>query len=97
MPPKGEKLLQRMRLSKQNWKRHDLITLYEAFGFTVSHGGEHDIVRHKDYPQLRTTVPRHNKLAKGYVEYAVKLVDRLLQLQAEAKNATATEPQRPSD
>jgi hypothetical protein len=30
-----------------------------------------------------TTLPRHNVLAKGYVENAVKLIDQLLNLQEE--------------
>jgi hypothetical protein len=51
----------------------------------MSHGGNHDIVKHPSYPFLRTTLPRHRELAKGYVEFAVKLVDRLLELQKENK------------
>jgi hypothetical protein len=81
MPSKAGKLLEQMRNSKSNWKRADLDKLYEGFGFVISHGGNHDIVKHPDFPQLRTSLPRHRVLAKGYVEFAVKLVDRLLELQ----------------
>lgn len=85
MPSKAEKLLEQMRNSKSNWKRSDLDKLYNGFGFVILHGGNHDIVKHPDFPQLRTSLPRHRILAKGYVEFAVKLVDQLLELQQELK------------
>jgi hypothetical protein len=81
MTSKAEKLLEQMRNSKSNWKRADLDKLYEGFGFNISHGTNHDIVKHPDFPLLRTTLPRHRELARGYVEFAVKLVDKLLELQ----------------
>ncbi len=85
MPSKAEKLLEQMRNSKSNWKRLDLDKLYEGFGFVISHGGNHDIVKHPDFPQLRTSLPRHRVLAKGYVEFAVKLIDQLLELKKESE------------
>lgn len=85
MPSKAEKLLEQMRNSKSNWKRADLDTLYEGFGFTIKHGGNHDIVKHPNFPELRATLPRHRQLAKGYVEFAVKLIDKLLVLQKESE------------
>ncbi len=85
MPSKAEKLLERMRHSKSNWKRADLDKLYAGFGFDILHGSNHDIVKHPRFPQLRTTLPRHRELARGYVEYAVKLIDRLLELQQESE------------
>ena len=78
---KAQKLLERMRNSKSSWKRRDLDSLYSGYGFLISHGRKHDIVRHPKYPQLRTTLPRHKTLAKGYVEMAIKLVDNLLSLE----------------
>jgi len=86
MGSRANKLLERMRNSKTGWKSHDLIRLYTGFGFSITHGSNHDIIKHPDYPHLRTTVPRHNYLATGYVEYAVKLIDLLLDLQKEDKN-----------
>ena len=80
MTSKAEKLLEQMRNSKSNWKRADLDKLYKGFGFIISHGTNHDIVKHPDFPLLRTTLPRHRELARGYVEFAVKLVDKLLEL-----------------
>ena len=85
MPTKAEKILEQMHNSKSNWKRADLDTLYEGFGFIITHGGNHDIVKHPNFPQLRATLPRHRQLAKGYVEFAVKLVDKLLELQKESE------------
>lgn len=81
MTSKAEKLLEQMCNSKLNWKRADLDKLYEGFGFIISHGTNHDIVKHLDFPLLRTTLPRHRELARGYVEFTVKLVDKLLELQ----------------
>lgn len=81
MPSKAEKLLEKMRRTKSNWKRADLDALYQGFGFIITHGANHDVVKHPAFPQLRATLPRHRELAKGYVEYAVKLGDRLLELQ----------------
>ena len=86
MPSKAEKLLEQMRRSKSNWKRADLDKLYEGFGFVITHGGNHDIAKHPNYPELRTTLPRHRELAKGYVEFAVKLIDRILELQKEGRS-----------
>lgn len=85
MPSKAEKLLEKMRNSKSNWKRADLDKLYEGYDFVILHGANHDIVKHPNFPQLRATLPRHRELAKGYVEFAVKLIDRLLELQKESE------------
>lgn len=90
MTSKAEKLLERMRQSKAGWKRRDLDDLYEGFGFVITPGGSHDIVKHPDFPQLRTTLPRHSDLAKGYVQFAIKLIDELKTLEQareEGKNA----------
>ncbi len=81
MTPKAQKLLERMRRSKADWSTKDLIQLYEGFGFLITHGSNHDIVKHSKYTNLRTTLPRHNFLARGYVEFAIKLVDQLLELE----------------
>jgi hypothetical protein len=85
MPSKAEKLLEQMRNSKSNWKRDDLSKLYIGFGFIITHGANHDIIKHPDFPRLRTTLPRHRVLAKGYVEFAVKLITELQALQKESE------------
>lgn len=81
MASKPEKLLEQMRRSKTGWTRRDLDTLYNGYGFVVSHGSKHDIVKHPKYPSLRTTLPRTREIAKGYVQEAVSVIDRLLQLE----------------
>jgi hypothetical protein len=81
MTPKVEKLLEQMRVSKANWKATDIARFYEGFGFIITHGANHDKIKHPDFPELRTTLPRHRDIAKVYVEIAVKLVDQLLELQ----------------
>jgi hypothetical protein len=85
MTPKAEKLLEQMRISKANWKTTDIARLYEGFGFIITHGANHDKIKHPDFPELRTTLPRHREVAKVYVEIAVTLVDQLLELQKGAK------------
>ena len=81
MTPKAKKLLEQMRISKANWKTTDIARLYKGFGFIITHGANHDKIKHPDFPKLRTTLPRHREIAKVYVEIAVKLVDQLLELQ----------------
>jgi len=69
----------------------DLDCLYQGFGFIISAGSKHDIVKHPNYPALRTTLPRHAFLAKGYVETAIDLIDRLLELEAKSGSGTSKE------
>jgi hypothetical protein len=76
-----------MRASKAGWSRDDLVTLYEGFGFTIRYGSSHDIVKHPEYPALRATLPRHDDLAKAYVDQAIKLIERLKQLQGGGSDA----------
>lgn len=77
MPDKATKLLERMRRSTANWTRRDLDTLYIGFGFNIRIGKKHDVVSHPEYPELRATLPKHSSIAKGYVTFAVKLIDQL--------------------
>lgn len=87
---KAQRLLERMRQSKADWKRADLDRLYNGFGFLITHGANHDIVKHPKYPNLRTTLPRHRTLARGYVEFAVKLIDTLIELEAQEDKDEST-------
>lgn len=70
-----------MRSSKAGWKRKDLDKLYKGFGFIIKHRKRHDKVYHPDYPQIFTFLPRHTKLARGYVEEAIKKIDAFLELE----------------
>jgi hypothetical protein len=98
MPPKSRKLLQRMRQSAKNAKLNDIISLYEGYGFTITHGSNHDLVRHPDYPQLKQTLPRHGNVKTYLVRNAIKLVEQLLELQAaEEENETQELADEPSD
>jgi hypothetical protein len=81
MPSKASKLLERMRRSKSGWKRSDLEKLYTGFGFIITDGAKHDIVKHPDFPELRSTLPRHNLVNKAYVQQAIDLIDKLKELQ----------------
>lgn len=81
MTSKAEKLLEGMRRSSANWKRRDLETLLIAYGFELRHGGNHDTFKHVEYPELRIVLPRHGKIKNVYIKKAVKLIDKLLQMQ----------------
>lgn len=80
MPSSAEKLLERMRNSKAGWRRGDLDRLYLGFDFIIEHRKRHDIAKHRDYPTLRATLPRHNEIGKAYVNDAVDNIDLLLVL-----------------
>lgn len=79
-------LLEQMRKSKSNWKKEDIEKLYREFGFVIRHGSSHDVVSHPEFPKLRATLARHRALPKGYVQFAVKLIDQLLELKKEGNN-----------
>jgi len=79
MGNREEKLLEKARLSPANWKRKDLDRLYEAYGFVIENGSKHDIVKNAKYPELRATLPRHNSVVKFYVQFAVKLIEEMLE------------------
>ena len=81
MSSRSEKLLEDMRRTKAKWKRRDIVALYKGFGFVIEHRSNHDKVYHPDHPSLNETLPRHRKLPKVYVSNAVKLVDKLKQLE----------------
>ena len=82
---KVDRLLERMRRSKAGWTFHDLETLYLGLGFEFDEGGKHRLYIHPKYPILRAAVTRSRSLAVGYVDHAVKLADKLKEL--EAKNS----------
>lgn len=84
--PQPEDMLEQMRVSKHGWGASDLRRLYEGFGFVGREGRRHTIYKHPLYPFLRATVARHNKLAVGYIQDAVKLIDKLKELEVEGAN-----------
>jgi hypothetical protein len=83
VPTAAEKLLDRMRQTKQGWGPDDLHTLYRGFGFWCREGPKHRVYIHAEHPELRATVARHNPLPLGYVQRAIALIERLKLLQAE--------------
>jgi hypothetical protein len=89
---KAYKLLKRMRQSPKSWKPAELRSLYEGFGFIISHGGSHDTVKHPDFPHvraLRDTIPRgDDELSPAYIRDAIKRIELLevLRKESEIKN-----------
>lgn len=81
MHDKHSSLLEAMRRSQSNWTRHDLETLYLGFGFRIRRGKKHDIAIHTQHPEFRGTLPNHKSFAKGYIVSAVRLIDRLQELE----------------
>ena len=75
-----------MQNSKAGWKRKDIDSLLQGFGFIIDSGSKHDKAWHPDYPQLLTFLPRHRQIAIYVVNNALKLVDRLDDLKKESNH-----------
>lgn len=67
-----------MRLPRFGWGQDDFRRLYRGYGFDVTEGARHIVVRHPEFPDLNTTVARHNDLDPAYARTAVRLIDELL-------------------
>ena len=82
----ADNILEEMRRSKSGWSQKDFRLLFEGFGF-IRKGTKHDIYIHPDYPMIRASVPRHNKLKEWVASKAVKAIDALneRQLKGESK------------
>jgi hypothetical protein len=84
--PRQDDLLERMRASKNGWGANDLGRLYIGFGFVRREGRRHTIYKHPLYPFLYATVARHTKLAVGYIQDAVELIEKLKELESKNDN-----------
>lgn len=78
---RAEKLLAQMRQAKAGWTADDLETVYLGYGFKVREGGKHKLYVHSKFPELRATVTRHRSLPIGYIQTAIKLIERLVELE----------------
>jgi len=78
-------LLEAMRRRRSEWSEDDFDRLYRSFGFreVTRPRAPHRVYVHPSYPELRATIGRHRSLAKGYATVAVRLIDRLLVLEAD--------------
>lgn len=83
--PEGDKLLEKMRRSKAGWKFNDIERLYISFGFEKHEGVNHTLFIHPDFLELRASVARHRNLAIGYIQYAIKLIEKLKKLKGEVR------------
>ena len=81
MGNKAHRILSRARVSKDNLKRADIISLYEGFDFEILDRKKHDLVRHKKHRHLFARLGKHRKLSEGYVDDAIHLIDKLLRLE----------------
>lgn len=81
-----EDLFARMQRTKSGWGQKDLEQLYLSFGFDKREGGNHTIYTHPAAPAvLRATVARHNSLATGYIQTAIKLIRHLKSIEGDAE------------
>lgn len=86
MSRKAIKILEKMRRNKSGWHPHHFQTLYEGFGFIMKAGRKHNTFIHPEYPQIRDTIPRHDReLGRGYAKDAVKNIDLLLSFRGESE------------
>jgi hypothetical protein len=85
MVRKADKLLERMKRSKSGWKRNDIDSVYESYGFIITGkkggGSNHDKVYHPEYPELITYLPRHNPVGEAYISELIKKINQLKALQ----------------
>jgi predicted RNA binding protein YcfA (HicA-like mRNA interferase family) len=80
----AEKLLERMRRTKDGWRPQDFRRLYTGFGFEVEEGGSHTTYKYSKY-RILTQIPRHPSLASVYASIAVKLIDDILAREEEER------------
>ena len=81
--PSVKRLLEKMHRSKAGWTFAELDKLYIGLGFESREGGKHRVYIHPKYPELRATVTRSRSLAKGYIEHALRLAERLKEMETE--------------
>jgi predicted RNA binding protein YcfA (HicA-like mRNA interferase family) len=74
---KAEKIFEKMKNTKHGWTPEDLQTLYTGFGFKYREGGNHRVYYHPDHPDLMVTVARHPSLVVGYIQTAIKMIERV--------------------
>ena len=79
---RAEKILERMRQTKGDWKPRDFRILYTGFGFEEEEGANHTLYTHPIH-KIMATVARHTPLATGYAATAVKNIDKVLSLEAQ--------------
>lgn len=77
---KAEKLFDKMKKTKHGWRPDDLHTLYTGFGFKYREGGNHTIYYHPDFPQFMRTVARHPSLVVGYIQVALRTIEKVKEL-----------------
>ena len=56
------------------------IDFTDYYGFKVREGGKHCIYTHPEHPSLLATVTRSRSLPIGYIQHAIKIIDKLLEL-----------------
>jgi len=82
MSNKARKLLERAQSTTAGWSSSDLVQLYKSHGFEIREGKGHIIATHPDFKELRATISRSSgELANGYIRTAVKLIEKLFELQ----------------
>lgn len=90
MTSRGIKILSSLKQSKRGRTGKEITRLLTAFGFEARKTKKYDWFTHPDYPErldLKYNLTRSSgELAIGWVAKAVKVVERLLELQKESNN-----------
>lgn len=82
---KADKIFAKMRRTQSGWGQNDFRSVYLSFGFQMREGSNHTFYWHDKYPTLTASVGRHDALARGYAEHAIKIIARLQELEQERK------------
>ncbi len=73
----AEKLRIKMQASKDGWTADDLKRLYVGHGFRFREGAKHRVFSHPLHQHLRATAIRDGRVAVGYIQTALDLLERL--------------------
>jgi hypothetical protein len=87
MSSNAAKKLRRMRQKRGGWKRNDVYSVYEGFGFIIKGGGSHDRVYHSEFKQIVRRVPRHNDIGEYVIDELIKAIDELNRLRSQKEKA----------
>lgn len=76
----GDKLLERMRANRRDWRIEDIVRLCNAFGVacTAPKKGSHYKMKHPSQEEI-LTIPAHRPIKPVYVADLVRFIERVIE------------------